>query len=233
MLWLYSIAQKLSFNFFALIGTIQYDLEWIIAVIHRIAIFEGDFADLKDNEDFYNSTMVLVCTICAALASGLTIGLMAFDATKLEIKTMIGNPSEIRAARSILPLIKRHHLLLVTLMLFNAAATETMPVFLGALVPNYVAILISVTLVLIFGEVNRSKLTSRNPHTCQMLISCLCYTVDCASIHIHRTSTTESRIKMHRIGPIPHHILLSYRISYQQSPGLFLRSRRRIFQDRT
>ena len=124
--------------------------------IYRIAIFEGDFSDLQEDEDIYNSFMVLTCTVCAALASGLTIGLMAFDTTKLEIKAMIGDANEISAAHSILPLIKKHHLLLVTLMLFNAVATEAMPIFLGALVPNYVAILISVTLVLIFGEVTQS-----------------------------------------------------------------------------
>jgi len=98
--------------------------------------------------------MVILCTICAALASGLTIGLMAFDSTKLEIKKMIGAPNEVAAAKNILPLVKKHHLLLVTLLLFNACATESMPIFLGALVPDWVAIIISVTLVLLFGEVN-------------------------------------------------------------------------------
>ena len=119
----------------------------------KIAVFDGDFADFQDVEDFENTFMVATCTICAALASGLTIGLMAFDTTKLEIKTMIGDEIETAAAHSILPLIKQHHLLLVTLLLFNAAATEALPVFLGALVPDWVAIIISVTLVLIFGEV--------------------------------------------------------------------------------
>eukprot|EP01041_Mallomonas_annulata_P001028 gene1028-2016_t len=134
----------------------QYIIDYvsgIISSISKIAILNGDYATLQDNEDFYNSIMVIVCTLCAALASGLTIGLMAFDSTKLEIKAMIGDAKEISAAQSILPLIKQHHLLLVTLMLFNAAATEAMPIFLGALVPNYIAILISVTLVLIFGEI--------------------------------------------------------------------------------
>jgi len=98
--------------------------------------------------------MVVTCTICAALASGLTIGLMAFDSTKLGIKTLIGTENEKAAAKSIIPIIKRHHLLLVTLLLFNALATEALPIFLGELVPNYLAVIISVTLVLIFGEVH-------------------------------------------------------------------------------
>ncbi len=49
-------------------------------------------------------------------------------------------------------------MLLVTLLLFNALANETLPVFLGALVPNYLAVIISVTLVLVFGEILPSAL---------------------------------------------------------------------------
>ena len=66
---------------------------------------------------------------------------------------MTGNLKEISAASSILPLIKQHHLLLVTLLLYNALAMEALPIFLEALVPDWVAVLLSVTLVLIFGEV--------------------------------------------------------------------------------
>ena len=38
-------------------------------------------------------------------------------------------------------------------MLWNAAATEALPIFLSALVPEYLAIVISVTLVLFVGEI--------------------------------------------------------------------------------
>lgn len=38
-------------------------------------------------------------------------------------------------------------------MLWNASATEALPIFLDKLVPEYVAIIISVTLVLLFGEI--------------------------------------------------------------------------------
>jgi metal transporter CNNM len=51
----------------------------------------------------------------------------------------------------------------VTLLLFNAVANEAMPVFLEKLVPPYLAVLLSVTLVLIFGEIIPSALfTGRN-----------------------------------------------------------------------
>jgi hypothetical protein len=43
------------------------------------------------------------------------------------------------------PLIRRHHLLLVSLLLFNAASNEALPLFLEDLVPPFVAVMISVT----------------------------------------------------------------------------------------
>lgn len=118
-----------------------------------LVIFNGGFADFSEIQDVYNGIMALVCVICAGLAAGLTVGLLSLDVTKLEIKSMTGSRKEKEAALSILPIIKKHHLLLVTLLLFNSIANETLPIFLGALVPNYVAVILSVTLVLIFGEI--------------------------------------------------------------------------------
>ena len=96
--------------------------------------------------------------MCIGLASGLTMGLLSLDETKLEIKSILGTDHERQAISLILPIIKRHHLLLVTLLLFNAISNETLPIFLGEIVPNYIAILLSVSLVLIFGEIIPSAL---------------------------------------------------------------------------
>ncbi|KAJ9450514.1 DUF21 domain-containing protein [Diplonema papillatum] len=51
-----------------------------------------------------------------------------------------------------------HHLLLVTLLLCNSAANECLPLFLDNLVPSWMAIIFSVTLVLMFGEILPSAL---------------------------------------------------------------------------
>ena len=56
-------------------------------------------------------------------------------------------------AQIILPVVEKHHLLLVTLLLTNAVANECMPIFLDQLVPSYMAVLISVLFVLLFGEI--------------------------------------------------------------------------------
>jgi metal transporter CNNM len=72
---------------------------------------------------------------------------------ELEIKSRSGTPQEKAYAEKLIPIIAHHHLLLVTLMLWNASATEALPIFLTALVPEYLAIIISVTLVLFMGEI--------------------------------------------------------------------------------
>ena len=71
----------------------------------------------------------------------------------MKIKSQSGTPKEKEQANKVLPIISNHHLLLVTLMLWNASATEALPIFLDKLVPEYIAIIISVTLVLLFGEI--------------------------------------------------------------------------------
>jgi metal transporter CNNM len=57
------------------------------------------------------------------------------------------------AASKVLPLIDDHHRLLVTLLLMNSVANEALPLFLDAIVPSWAAVLISVSLVLVFGEI--------------------------------------------------------------------------------
>jgi metal transporter CNNM len=119
----------------------------------QIALFSGDFADFKHYEDVINSVLAVICVICAGLAAGLTMGLLSLDVTKLEIKAMTGSSVDRADAEAILPIVKKHHLLLVTLLLFNSMANEALPVFLSALLPEWLSVLISVTLVLVFGEI--------------------------------------------------------------------------------
>jgi metal transporter CNNM len=72
---------------------------------------------------------------------------------EMKIKSQSGTPKEKEYANKVIPIIKNHHLLLVSLMLWNASATEALPIFLNKLVPEFVSIIISVTLVLMFGEI--------------------------------------------------------------------------------
>eukprot|EP01038_Epipyxis_sp_PR26KG_P011069 gene11069-14858_t len=100
-----------------------------------------------------NSFVIILCLVSAALAAGLTQGLLSINALEMAIKTRSGSQEEIANASKILPIISNHHLLLVTLLLFNAIATETLPLFLDPLLPKIVTIILSVTLILLFGEI--------------------------------------------------------------------------------
>ncbi|XP_035827215.1 DUF21 domain-containing protein At5g52790 [Aplysia californica] len=97
----------------------------------------------------------------AGLMSGLTMGLLSLDITTLITMKDGGTPKEKKYAAKILPVVKRHHLLLVTLLLANAGAVEAMPIFLDRVSNPVIAIVISVTAVLIFGEVVPQAICTR------------------------------------------------------------------------
>ncbi|CAL1547310.1 unnamed protein product [Lymnaea stagnalis] len=94
--------------------------------------------------------------------SGLTMGLLSLDSTTLVTLIDGGTAREKKYAKRILPVVKRHHLLLVTLLLSNSAAVEAMPIFLDRISNPIFAIVISVTAVLIFGEVIPQAICTRH-----------------------------------------------------------------------
>lgn len=112
---------------------------------------EGEGMESEGNF-WVNLTVVIFCTCTAGLMSGLTIGLAAIDRLALEVKA-VGNSQVKHMTERIFPVIDQHHWMLVTLLLCNAGAMETLPIFLDKMVPPVAAIIISVTLILIFGEV--------------------------------------------------------------------------------
>lgn len=118
--------------------------------------------------------MALLCVVCAALASGLTLGLTSIDLFQLKLIaetrpedcgigkdiTESKRKQERKAltrkqhyAKKLEPLVSDHHLLLVTLLLFNTVANEALPIFLEDLLPAWAAVVLSVTVVLICGEI--------------------------------------------------------------------------------
>jgi CBS domain containing-hemolysin-like protein len=108
-----------------------------------------------------------VCITIAALAAGLTMGMLSLDKTDLQVllATDTKDPalSKVEAqeisedqgyATVVLPALENRHLLLVTLLLMNSVANEALPLFLDKVVPNPIyALLLSVTFVLVFGEI--------------------------------------------------------------------------------
>ncbi|KAG8373028.1 hypothetical protein BUALT_Bualt12G0128300 [Buddleja alternifolia] len=99
--------------------------------------------------------------VFAGIMSGLTLGLMSLGLVDLEILQRSGTPTEKKQAATILPVVQKQHQLLVTLLLCNAASMEALPIYLDKMFNQYVAIILSVTFVLAFGEVIPQAICTR------------------------------------------------------------------------
>eukprot|EP01029_Cantina_marsupialis_P015053 TRINITY_DN329_c1_g1_i1.p1 TRINITY_DN329_c1_g1~~TRINITY_DN329_c1_g1_i1.p1 ORF type:complete len:491 (-),score=129.51 TRINITY_DN329_c1_g1_i1:265-1737(-) len=144
---------------------------FFLALIIKIAFAGEEDLDVKWHSQFYiHCLLAAVCVVMAALAAGLTMGLLSLDALSLKIvqetdvrdcQSMTERKElleEKKLAAKVLPLVSRHHLLLVTLLLLNSIANEALPLFLDRVVPSWLAIIISVSFVLVFGEIIPSAL---------------------------------------------------------------------------
>jgi metal transporter CNNM len=89
------------------------------------------------------------------------MALMSADAMQLKILADAGSDTDKRRARRIMPLVERHHLILVTLLIVDAGAAEALPIFLDRISSPVIAIVISVTAVLFFGEILPSAVCSK------------------------------------------------------------------------
>ncbi|KAK8960881.1 DUF21 domain-containing protein [Platanthera guangdongensis] len=97
----------------------------------------------------------------AGIMSGLTLGLMSLGLVELEILQRSGTPTEKKQAATILPVVQKQHQLLVTLLLCNSASMEALPIFLDKIFHPIVAVILSVTFVLAFGEVIPQAICTR------------------------------------------------------------------------
>ncbi|KAF6139744.1 hypothetical protein GIB67_042822 [Kingdonia uniflora] len=105
--------------------------------------------------------LIVLLVMFAGMMSGLTLGLMSMSLVDLEVLAKSGTPTDRKHAAKILPVVKKQHLLLCTLLICNAAAMEALPIFLDSLVTAWGAVLISVTLILLFGEIIPQSVCSR------------------------------------------------------------------------
>ncbi|KAF5189425.1 Crowded nuclei [Thalictrum thalictroides] len=119
---------------------------------HPSQLFEGSssnelyfFTKLKNKYPNGN-------TIDRTAGNGSWIRLMSMSLVDLEVLAKSGPPKYSKHATKILPVVQKQHLLFCTLLMCNAAAMEALPIFLDAVVTTWGAILISVTLILLFGE---------------------------------------------------------------------------------
>ncbi|XP_047316382.1 DUF21 domain-containing protein At1g47330 [Impatiens glandulifera] len=110
---------------------------------------------------FLYVAIIIGLVIFAGLMAGLTLGLMSLGLVDLEVLIKSGRPQDRIHASKIFTVVKNQHLLLCTLLIGNSLAMESLPIFLDKLAPPGVAILISVTLILLFGEILPQAICTR------------------------------------------------------------------------
>ncbi|EGF98601.1 uncharacterized protein MELLADRAFT_118502 [Melampsora larici-populina 98AG31] len=95
---------------------------------------------------------ILVCL--SGVFAGLTLGYMSLDSTQLCVLAKSGTPDQQRLAKKIAPLRKDGHLLLITLLIANMVANETLPVVSDNVLGGGIqAVVVSTVLVIIFSEI--------------------------------------------------------------------------------
>ena len=109
----------------------------------------------------YAAASVLLLAF-AAIFSGLTIALMSIDQMQLSVILSSGTDVERLYACAVSPLLRDRHLLLVTLLLGNAVAAETLPMCLDRIASSRMAVVLSVALIVVFAEIIPQALFSKH-----------------------------------------------------------------------
>ncbi len=104
--------------------------------------------------------VVLVCL--SALFSGLTLGLLSLDMVALRVLSTAGDENERGYANKIIPIRTNGNLLLCTLLLGNTIVNNGFSILLAGMTSELLGLIISVTAVLIFGEITPQAVCSRH-----------------------------------------------------------------------
>lgn len=200
-------------------------LEFLLLLIPTVyGLEDKSIHDLTVEQYILYSGLSLMLVIIAGIMSGLTVGLMSIDELELKLKLANGTEEEKRQAFRVLKILKNHHLLLVTLLIANATAMETLPLVLDRMFSQILAVVISVSFVLIFGEVipqaicigpNQIKIASKMVPFVKFVIciffpiswpiaKCLdcCFGKEHHKSDINRLENLKTLIEMHTSGEI-------------------------------
>ncbi|KAM7527159.1 hypothetical protein LguiB_030569 [Lonicera macranthoides] len=127
----------------------------------RLFVIQADDTKFGTPWWFIDAGISCFLVLFAGIMSGLTLGLMSLGLVELEILQRSGTSTEKKQAAVILPVVQKQHQLLVTLLLCNAAAMEALPIYLDKIFHPVVAVLLSVTFVLVFGEIIPQAICTR------------------------------------------------------------------------
>ena len=104
---------------------------------------------------------VVALVAIAGTMSGLTLGLLSLDRLDLEVMLRTGTPKEQVLARRLLPIVAQPNWVLTTLVIVNTVAGMALPLCLDRLVNVAVALVLSTTAIVIFGEIIPQAVCSR------------------------------------------------------------------------
>ena len=99
--------------------------------------------------------------LISGLLSGLKVAVFSLDYLTLKVLSTAGKQHEQKYAKRIMPLVRQQHLLLVTFLVSNAAILVSLPILLHKITSHVIAIVVSVTAVLFFGEILPHAIISR------------------------------------------------------------------------
>ncbi|KAM7256802.1 hypothetical protein ACFE04_012543 [Oxalis oulophora] len=138
------------------------DVEWWGRMMSMTDfVFEEEDVEFATVWWFVYAGVSCFLVLFAGIMSGLTLGLMSLSLVDLEILHSSGTSNQKLQAAAILPVVHKQHQLLVTLLLCNACAMEALPIYLDKMFHPFVAVLLSVTFVLLFGEIIPQSVCSR------------------------------------------------------------------------
>ena len=126
----------------------------------------GPFDEADVSVDPFNIVLIVFLAMLSGIFSGLNLGLLGLDVKNLELLTKgpFANEDEARDAGyaiKILPLRKRGNLLLCTILLGNVTVNSALAILMGDLTSGLKGLLISTSIITIFGEIMPQAICSR------------------------------------------------------------------------
>jgi hypothetical protein len=110
--------------------------------------------EFNSTEAYIGVGVVAFCLLLiTGITAGLATGLLGLDATHLEVLRTSGTAVQQRVAIRLQSLLSRHNLVLFSIVLLHAIADEALPLVIEKVCNEYIAVALSVPLVLLFGEI--------------------------------------------------------------------------------
>jgi len=124
---------------------------------------EATEEELSSSEVFLFWMLSVTCIVVGGVMSGLNIGLFGIHTLALTLRKETSEGEEHEKIESVERLLSQEHWLLVTIVLLNALSMEALPIFLDRLCGPVAALILSLTAVLILGEIIPQAICTKKP----------------------------------------------------------------------